>query len=336
MRLTLIKPTIGRMTHSLYVDEARMEPLNLGVLAALTPEDVDVVMYDDRMEPIPYHEPTDLVAITVETYTARRSYEVADEYRRRGVPVIMGGFQPTFVPEECAEHADSLFIGDAESLWATVVEDARRGRLQPRYQATPGKPQTGVITRRDIYKGKGYLPISLLQFSRGCRFVCEFCAVTKYFDRKHYLRAIDETLQEVADCDHRLLFFVDDNIASNREALKELCRALIPMRVNWVSQASLDVTSDREIMQLMVDAGCLGHIMGFEFDHARQHQGGAEGAQHAQVRPVRHADPHPARIWAADLGRLHARLRPRHARTRCGRRSTSRSRTASPSRPSTS
>ena len=98
MKLTLIKPTIGRMTHSLYVDEARMEPLNLGVLAALTPEDVDVVMYDDRMEPIPYHAPTDLVAITVETYTARRSYEIADEYRARGVPVIMGGFQPTFAP----------------------------------------------------------------------------------------------------------------------------------------------------------------------------------------------------------------------------------------------
>jgi hypothetical protein len=237
MKLTLIKPTIGRMTHSLYVDEARMEPLNLGVLAALTPPDVDVVMYDDRMEPIPYDAPTDLVAITVETYTARRSYEIADEYRRRGVPVIMGGFQPTFVPDECAAHADSLFIGDAETGWATVIDDARRGALKPRYFASPGKPQSGFITRRDIYKGKGYLPISLLQFSRGCRFVCDFCAVTKYFDKKHYLRAIDETLQEVADADHRLLFFVDDNIASNRAALKELCRALIGMRVTWVSQA---------------------------------------------------------------------------------------------------
>ena len=130
MKLTLIKPTIGRMTHSLYVDEARMEPLNLGVLAALTPGDVDVVMYDDRMEPIPYQEPTDLVAITVETYTARRSYEIADEYRRRGVRVIMGGFQPTFVPDECAAHADSIFIGDAETAWATVIEDARRGEAQ--------------------------------------------------------------------------------------------------------------------------------------------------------------------------------------------------------------
>jgi hypothetical protein len=122
MKLTLIKPTIGRMQHSLYVDEARMEPLNLGVLAALTPEDVDVVMYDDRMEPIPYDHPTDLVAITVETYTARRSYEIADEYRRRGVRVVMGGFQPTFVPDECAPHAASIFIGDAETQWATVIE----------------------------------------------------------------------------------------------------------------------------------------------------------------------------------------------------------------------
>lgn len=264
MKLTLIKPTIGRMAHSLYVDEARMEPLNLGVLAALTPPGVDVVMYDDRMEPIPYQDATDLVAITVETYTARRSYEIADEYRRRGVRVVMGGFQPTFAPDECAPHADSLFIGDAETLWATLVGDAERGDLKPVYRAMPGQPQPGVLTRRDIYAGKGYLPISLIQFSRGCRFVCDFCAVTKYFDKKHYLRAIDETIKEVATQGRKLLFFVDDNIASNRVALKELCHALIPMHVNWVSQASLDVTSDREAMELMVRAGCLGHIMGFE------------------------------------------------------------------------
>jgi radical SAM superfamily enzyme YgiQ (UPF0313 family) len=264
MKVTLIKPTIGRPTHSLYVDEARMEPLNLGVLAALTPEDVDVVMYDDRCEPIPYDEPTDLVAITIETYTARRSYEIADEYRRRGVPVIMGGVHATFVPEECAEHADSLFIGDAETGWATVIADARKGALKPLYSGEPGRPQTGVLTRRDIYEGKGYLPVSLLQFTRGCRFVCDFCAVTKYFDRKHHIRAIDETLREIESQNRRLLFFVDDNIASNAYALKELCRALIPMRINWVSQASLDITADAEAMRLMAESGCLGHIMGFE------------------------------------------------------------------------
>ena len=264
MKLTLIKPTIGRPEHSLYVDEARMEPLNLGVLAALTPPDVDVTMYDDRCEPIPYHKPADLVAITVETYTARRAYEIAAEYRRRGVPVVMGGVHPTFVPDECAEHADALFIGDAETGWAALIDDARRGALKPLYSGAPGKPQTGVMTRRDIYAGKGYLPISLMQFSRGCRFTCEFCAVTKYFDRKHHLRAIDETIREIESQKRKLIFFVDDNIASNRQALKELCHALIPMRINWISQASLDVTSQPDLMKLMIDSGCLGHIMGFE------------------------------------------------------------------------
>ncbi|MGD9671407.1 MAG: radical SAM protein [Hyphomicrobiaceae bacterium] len=264
MKITFIKPTIGRPEHSLYVDEARMEPLNLGVLAALTPPDIEVVMYDDRCEPIPYAEPTDLVALTVETYTARRSYEIADEYRRRGVPVVMGGVHPTFVPEECAEHADSLFLGDAEDGWGKLVNDARAGRLAPVYRGQPGRPQPGVLTRRDIYEGKGYLPVSLMQFSRGCQFVCDFCAVTKYFDRKHYLRAIDETVAEISSQERRLVFFVDDNIASDRAALKELCRALIPLRINWVSQASLDITADKEAMDLMARSGCLGHIMGFE------------------------------------------------------------------------
>ncbi|WP_228723148.1 hypothetical protein [Limnobaculum xujianqingii] len=104
MKLTLIKPTIGRMEHSLYIDEGRMEPLMLGILAALTPDDVEVVMYDDRMEQIPFDEPTDLVAITVETYTARRAYEIASEYRSRGVKVVMGGIHASLLPEEVMQY----------------------------------------------------------------------------------------------------------------------------------------------------------------------------------------------------------------------------------------
>ena len=242
-----------------------MEPLNLGVLAGLTPPDVEVVLHDDRMEPIPYDEPTDLVALTVETYTARRAYEIAAEYRRRGVKVIMGGFQPTLLPEESARHADSIFIGDAETLWETVINDARAGRLAPLYSARPGVAQRGgVMARRDIFRGKGYLPVSLMQFSRGCRFTCDFCAVSKYFNRGHYLRDIRETVREIEQLERRFIFFVDDNIASNREALKELCRALIPLRINWVSQASIDITKDLELMDLMMKSGCLGHVIGFE------------------------------------------------------------------------
>jgi radical SAM superfamily enzyme YgiQ (UPF0313 family) len=189
MKLTLIKPNIGRREHSLYVDHGRMEPLMLGVLAGLTPPDVEVVLYDDRMEPIPYDEATDLVAITVETYTARRAYEIADEYRARGVKVILGGIHVNFLPEEARPHADSIFLGDAETAWHQVIEDAKAHRLRPEYRAEPGVGQIGgVMPRRDLYKGKGYLPMSLMQFSRGCRFACHFCAVSSYFDKQFYLR----------------------------------------------------------------------------------------------------------------------------------------------------
>lgn len=265
MKITFIKPTIGTKEHSLYIDEGRMEPLMLGVLAGLTPPDVEVVLHDDRMEKIPYDEATDLVAITVETYTARRAYEIAKEYRDRGVRVIMGGMHVTLMPQEVQEYADSIFMGDAETLWKQVVEDAKHNRLQKVYKAPPGIGQLGgVKPRREIYKGKDYLPISLMQFSRGCRYECSFCAVSKYFNKKHYIRRIDEVLEEIESQNRRFIFFVDDNIASHQGALKDLCRELIPMNVHWISQASLDITKDRTLMGLLANSGNLGNVIGFE------------------------------------------------------------------------
>ena len=304
MKITFIKPTIGRREHSLYVDEGRMEPLTLGVLAGLTPPDVEVALFDDRMERINYDAPTDLAAITVETYTARRAYEIAAEYRARGVPVILGGMHPTLLPEEAAQHADSLFLGDAETLWASVVADARAGRLQTRYQGPPGIAQCGgSLPRRDLFAGKGYLPVSLMQFSRGCRFACNFCAVSQYFDRRHYLRRIDEVVREIAAQKRRFVFFVDDNIASDRTALKELCHALIPLRIRWISQASLDVTRDAELMRLMHDSGCIGHVMGFEsitpesLRHARKTSNLRGFDRYAQE--IRILREHGMQTWAA-------------------------------------
>ncbi|PIE34180.1 methylase [candidate division KSB3 bacterium] len=264
MKLTLIKPNIGRMEHSLYVDEARMEPLQLGVLAALTPPDVEIVLYDDRMETIPYDEPTDLVAITVETFTARRAYEISAEFRRRDVPVVLGGMHPTLLPEEAVKHADAIYTGDAEMLWAQVIADAKQGNLQPRYQTQSGIPQPGILTCRDVFQGKGYLPITLLQFSRGCRFECSFCATSAFFQQQHFCRNVHEVIHEIEAQERKILFFVDDNILANPEAAKALFRELIPLKICWVSQASIDMTQDRELMDLMMKSGCLGHVIGFE------------------------------------------------------------------------
>lgn len=265
MRVTFIKPNIGRMEHSLYIDEGRMEPLQLGVIAGMTPPDVECKLYDDRLEGIPYDEPTDLVAITVETYTARRSYEIAGEYRERGVKVIMGGFQPTLIREECLQYADSIYIGDAETLWREAVEDARAGKLKRIYETEAGVPQhQGTMPRRDLFRGKGYLPITLMQFSRGCRFACDFCAIAVFFKRTNFVRRTREVLDEIEAQDRKFVFFVDDNFLSNHEAAKAFLRDLIPMRIRWVSQASVDMTNDPELMQLLVDSGCVGNVIGFE------------------------------------------------------------------------
>lgn len=265
MKLTLIKPNIGRREHSLYVDEGRMEPLPLGILAALTPPDVEVVLYDDRMEPIPYDEKTDLVGITVETFTARRAYEISAEFRRRGIPVVMGGMHAMLIPDEVAEHCDALIVGDAEPVWAEMIADFRRGALKPRYDAVqPVCPQGNVIARRDLFEGKGYLPISLLQFSRGCAHRCSFCASSVYFKAHHYCRPVPDVIREIQSQKRKLLFFVDDNIVCNREKAKELFRALIPLKIRWVSQGSMDMLQDPELMELMVKSGCLGLVIGFE------------------------------------------------------------------------
>ena len=265
MKLTLIKPNIGRREHSLYVDEGRMEPLQLGILAALTPPDFEVVMYDDRMEQIPYDEPTDLVAITVETFTARRAYEISAEFRRRGVKTVMGGMHAMLIPEEVAEHCDCVIVGDAEPVWETMLNDLKNGELKPRYDVIqPACPQTNVITRRDIFEGKGYLPITLLQFSRGCSHKCSFCASSVYFKARHYCRPVEDVVKEIKSQKRKLLFFVDDNIVCDHAKAKELFRALIPLKIRWVSQGSMDMLHDEELMRLMVKSGCLGLVIGFE------------------------------------------------------------------------
>jgi len=278
--LTLVKPNLGRMEHSLYVDEGRMEPLQLGVLAGITPPGVEISLCDDRCEEIDYDAPADLVAITVETFTARRAYEISAEFRRRGRRVVLGGFHPTLLPEEAAQHADAIVTGDAEPVWEMVIADAQAGRLQSHYRAAPDARRTaqnGRLPNRELFRGRGYLPITLMQFGRGCPNDCEFCAISAYFARRHTFRPVADVVREIEAQDRRLVFFVDDNIVADHAAAKELFRALIPLRLRWVSQGCIDMVHDRELMDLMVASGCLGHVIGFESIEAETLEGMRKG-----------------------------------------------------------
>lgn len=175
MKVTFVRPNLFEERSS-----DAMHPLCFAILKSLTPADVETAFYDERLEDIPFDEPTDLVAMTVETYTARRSYQIASQFRRRGVPVVMGGYHPTFLPDEALQYADSVVTGDAEGVWQQVVEDARGGNLQPLYSRDGFAPLGGTQPDRSIFEGKRYTPVSLVQYGRGCRYNCNFCSIRAF------------------------------------------------------------------------------------------------------------------------------------------------------------
>jgi radical SAM superfamily enzyme YgiQ (UPF0313 family) len=266
MRLTIIHPCVGRKQGQKYIRTWQMEPLPAATIAGLTPRDVDVRFYDDRMEQIPFDEKTDLVAISVETYTARRAYQIASEYRRRNVRVVMGGFHASLCPDEVARYAEAVVVGEAEALWPRIIDDARHGRLEKYYRAEGRNSLSDLRPDRSIFAGKRYLPIGLVEAGRGCHFKCEFCAVQTVFEASQTRRPIDQILAEVRALkdSRKLFFFVDDNITSNLRQAKEFFRALIPLGIRWVSQASINAAHDEEFLDLLVRSGCQGVLIGFE------------------------------------------------------------------------
>lgn len=262
--VTFIYPCVGRFPETRYVRSWQMQPLSIGVLSALTPADWERTFFDDRLEPIDFSRPTDLAAISIETFTARRGYQIADEYRRRGVPVVLGGYHATFCPEEAQQHADAVCVGEAEGVWERILQDAAAGRLSPVYSSGQSESLTGVAPDRTIFKGKNYFKIALVETGRGCPFRCSFCSITAFYRGSYRRRPVDDVVDELRRQKEKFVFFVDDNVVGDIENAKELFRALRPLHLRWIGQASVNVVKDESLLDLIAESGCIGLLVGFE------------------------------------------------------------------------
>lgn len=255
---------MGDIIKGYNINDGSMEPLQLAILASLASEDDEVVLYDDRLETIPFDEKADFVAITVDSFNARRAYQIAAEFRKRETTVILGGVHVTLLPDEAENYADAIVVGDAEPVWNELVSDIKNKKLKKRYQAPFGIPQAGSFPRRDLFKGKKYLPFSLVQYSRGCKYNCSFCSVSSFFKKSYQCRSIDDVLHEIEKDKLKHILFVDDNLVTDKKTLKVFLKELIPLKVKWASQSSIDMVADKEMLDLMAQSGCVGHLVGFE------------------------------------------------------------------------
>jgi radical SAM superfamily enzyme YgiQ (UPF0313 family) len=289
-RLLIIQPSCYRSKADRVIFKARhrnVVPLTLPYLAALTPKGWEIELLDEQLQPVDFGKRPDLVALSAWTLNSLRAYDIADEFCRRGVPVIIGGPHAFFHADEAAQHCSAVGIGEGETIWPQMLEDARLGRLQPRYQAEPVPSLAGLpLPRYDLLDLRRYRPFRTFAVvsSRGCPFRCEFCSERFLLGEGYRCRPVADVVEEIRHCRSRSIFFGDSNFAGKRSHAVELMEALVPLRLRWSALWPAYLCRDTEFMDLAQRSGLLHLNIGLEsinpntlagmnkrFNHAEHH-----------------------------------------------------------------
>ena len=240
------------------------QPLVFAILANLTPPDIEIQLFDDRIENILFDVETDLAVITIGVFTAMRAYQIAKEYKKRNVHVIMGGPHATLASQEVSFHADSVVIGDAELIWPEIICDLLKNQLKPFYKSSALTSIFSTTFNRSVFDNKKYLPINIVQWGRGCIKSCDFCSINAFYGKKQFHRPIDEVAAEIETLNKNFIFFADDNLLYNNSKTKEFLINLSKLNIKYSCQISIDVANNEKLVKLLAKSGCAVVIIGFE------------------------------------------------------------------------
>ena len=244
--------------------------LGITTVAALFPErEWEVEVVDEDQENVNFDAEADLVGISALTLNAPHAYALADHFRSRSIPVVMGGLHASTEPEEALQHSDAVVRGEAEDVMPTLLADFSRQEMKKIYQSPQPPPYYGrPSARRDLLQRFHHRRLFAVQATRGCPHQCEFCTVPLFFGYKYRLRPVEEVVAEIKEVTdsypHLYVFFVDDNIAGSPRYAKELFQTLIPLKIRWASFASLKMSEDPELLDLAAQSGCVELFIGFE------------------------------------------------------------------------
>jgi radical SAM superfamily enzyme YgiQ (UPF0313 family) len=289
MKVLLISPERERKKEEAFL--FRLSFLNLPYIAAVTPPGIDVKIVDEAFEKVDFEEKVDLVGITAQTPVVPRAYQIAEEFKKRGVPVVMGGVHASMLPEEALQYVDAVVIGEAEEVWPVLIEDLKKGQLKQIYQGNGFvNPSNLPLPRRELLNEKFYFPLKLLETTRGCPHRCDFCGVSKFFGFRYRNRPIVEIDRELQTLfqkgpvmdlalkkilsllskdllyflKRRLLYIIDSDVASDRRFCLELVSLLKAYDLLWWGHAPVSTAFDQKLLKGFSESGCIALNIGFE------------------------------------------------------------------------
>lgn len=277
MKILLVSPKgpLYRHRGGIFKKNLRYAPLTLTTLAAYVPPELNatVEIADEGIEDIDLNLQADLIGMTVITGTAVRAYELADHFRARGIPVVLGGPHVTLIPDDAQPHADAIVVGYAEDTWPQLLRDFAQGEMKPRYEMSPdleGMASNHSLLanrpfpKREMMKRQHYLTTHVFEATRSCVHSCEFCVAPAAWGIKPYFKPVEDVIADIKQHWGRRIIFIDLNLISDKDYAARLFEALIPLKVNWFGLSTTLLAKDKPLLELAARSGCSGLLMGFE------------------------------------------------------------------------